>query len=104
MTNLSDMSVVLQGLAGEEVNGGELPLKAPPRAVGGVDHVLVIVGNELGAGVGRAAQEVGIMHLKELLRHRARRRHHHVRHAEAEVQQRAVLPGHGGHGLVRPRA
>lgn len=79
----------------------QLPQGAPARTVGREDEVLVVVRDVLGARVGRAVAEVGIVPAQELRSHGRRRGHHHLGAAEPEPEQRAVLPRQGAHGVVR---
>ena len=90
-TNLSNLSVIVQGLAGEEVYGRDLPEHPPPRTVRCEHQALVVVRNVLRAGAGRPVQELGVVDLQELGRHRRRCRHRHVHQAQTEVHQWAVL-------------
>lgn len=68
--NLADMFKIIQGLAGKQVDGADLPEHAPTRTVGRENEVLVVISKVLGAGVGRPAGEVGVMSFQELGRHR----------------------------------
>lgn len=68
-TNLANVPVVIQGLAGEKMNGADLPQHPPAGAVRPENDVLIVVSDVLGAGVGRAVGEVRIMDLQELGRH-----------------------------------
>lgn len=66
---LADMFKIIQGLAGKQVDGADLPEHAPTRTVGRENKVLVVISKVLGAGVGRPAGEVGVMSFQELGRH-----------------------------------
>ena len=98
------MSEFIQGLAGEEMNGADLPKHAPPLAVRCEHEVLIIVRYILGTGIGRPAREIRIMGLQELGRHGRRRRHNHVKEAEPEVHERPIGTSHGCQRAVRHRA
>jgi len=63
------VSKYIQGLPGEEVNGGEFPEQPPPRAVGGEHQVLVVISDVFGSGVGRSAAEIRVMNLQKLFGH-----------------------------------
>jgi len=102
--HLTQVSKCIQGLPGEEVNGGEFPEQPPPRAIGGEHQVLVVIGYVFGSGVRRPAAEIRVMNFQKLFRHRRRRRHYHVHESETQVHQRAMNLGQGGKGVVRNRA
>jgi hypothetical protein len=100
-SNLAHMSELIQGLAGEEMNGADLPKHAPPLAVRRKNEVLIVVRYILGTGIGWPAGEIGVMVLQELGRHGRRSRHHDVNEAEPEVHERAIGTSHGRQGVVR---
>lgn len=80
---------------------GYFPEQPPPRAVRSKHKILVVIGHVFGAGVRRAAGEIGIMNLQELLRHGGGSGHHYMDKAQAQVHERAVFASQGGEGLVR---
>lgn len=65
--NLTEMPAIIQGLAGEHMDGGDLTEHPPAWAVGSKEEVMIVIHQVLCSGVGRPAQEVGVMNLQELL-------------------------------------
>lgn len=95
------MSIIIQGLAGEKMNGADLAEHPPARAVRSKDEVLIVVSDIFGTGVRRTAGEVGIVDLQELRRRGSGCRHDDVHEAEPEVHERAVGSSQRGERVVR---
>ncbi|KAF7838527.1 uncharacterized protein G2W53_007009 [Senna tora] len=92
---------IVQGLAGEEMDGADFPEHPPPWTVRREHEVLIVISHMLGSGVRRSAQEIKVMNLQELLGHGSRGRHHHVHEAEPQVHERPIGPSQVRQGVVR---
>ena len=79
------MSELIQGLAGEQMNGANFPEHTPARSVRCKNKVLIVISNIFGSGVRWPAREIGIMNLQELRRDGGGRGDHNVDEAELEV-------------------
>lgn len=64
--NLTEMPTIVQGLAGEHMDGGDLSEHPPAWAVRSKEEVMIVIHQVFSSGVGWPAQEVGIMNLQEL--------------------------------------
>lgn len=100
-SNLADMSEIIQGLAGKEMDGTDLPEHAPTGTVRSKHEVLIVVSDILSTGVRRSAREVCVVGLQELGCHGRRGNHHDVDEAKPEVHERPVGAGQGRQGVVR---
>lgn len=89
--DLANVSIIIQDLGGEEMDGADLPKLAPPGTVGSKDEVLIIISNIFGSGIGRSAREISVMDFQELSGDGGRGSHDDVDESQAEVHQRAVL-------------
>lgn len=82
------------------MEGADLSEGAPPIPVRGEDEVLVVVGHVLGAGVGRAGGEVGVVGFEEERSDGGGGGDNDVDGAEAKVEEWAVGAGEGGESMV----
>lgn len=95
---------VVERLGAEEVDGAELAEHTPAGAVWREHEVLVVVGDVLGAGVGRPVTEDGVVRAEQLGSDGRGGGDDDVHGAEAEAEERAVDLGQRVQRVVRLRA